>query len=127
MANQLKMATRNAIIVLWRRGWSHRRIARELGVHRETVSRYVKHAREEDEPAKPAKVTPGTEAASGSKPAKVTPGNTSARSKCESFRQIIIDKLDMGLSAQRIYQDLVCEQDLRASYQSNRSSVLCES
>ena len=42
MANQLKMADIQAILVLKRRGWSDRRIARELGVHRETVSRYVR-------------------------------------------------------------------------------------
>ena len=40
MANQLKMATVNAIRTLRERGWSQRRIARTLGVHRETVGRY---------------------------------------------------------------------------------------
>ena len=40
MANNLKMAIIHAIIGLLERGWSYRRIARELGVHRETVSRY---------------------------------------------------------------------------------------
>ncbi len=42
MANRLKMADIQAILLLKRRGWSDRRIARELGVHRETVSRYVR-------------------------------------------------------------------------------------
>ena len=32
MANVLKMADQAAIIALWRRGWSRRRIAREIGV-----------------------------------------------------------------------------------------------
>ncbi len=41
MANQLKMAMVNAILTLKQRGWSHRRIARELGINRETVTRYV--------------------------------------------------------------------------------------
>ncbi len=41
MANVLKMAKVNSIQVLHARGWSQRRIARELGVHRETVARYV--------------------------------------------------------------------------------------
>ena len=40
MANQLKMAMVEAIIALLERGWSYRRIARELGIHRETVARY---------------------------------------------------------------------------------------
>ena len=41
MANQLGMAEQQSIIVLAKRGWSYRRIARTLGIHRETVSRYV--------------------------------------------------------------------------------------
>ncbi len=46
MANQLGMAEQHSIITLWKRGWSHRRIARTLGIHRETVSRYVRLASE---------------------------------------------------------------------------------
>ena len=41
MANVLRMAKVQAIVGLWRQGWSFRRIARELGIHRDTVSRYV--------------------------------------------------------------------------------------
>lgn len=41
VANRLKMATVHSILTLRSRGWSYRRIARELGVHRETVKRYV--------------------------------------------------------------------------------------
>ena len=40
MANVLKVAVVHAIIGLLDQGWSYRRIARELGVHRETVARY---------------------------------------------------------------------------------------
>lgn len=47
MANQIKMAVRDTIVTLWERGWSQRRIARELGIDRETVSRYVRLARQE--------------------------------------------------------------------------------
>ncbi|MBM3300521.1 MAG: IS21 family transposase, partial [Deltaproteobacteria bacterium] len=100
MSNKLKMATANAIVVLWRRGWSYRRIARELGIHRETVRRYVKGALEE------------------SKPAKVTAGDLASRSTCEPFRKLISDKVGAGLSAQRVYQDLVCEHGFAASYES---------
>ena len=39
MANQLKMAVVHAILTLARLGWSRRRIARELGIDRETVAR----------------------------------------------------------------------------------------
>ncbi len=37
MANKLKMATIQAIIALHQRGLSNRRIARELGIDRQTV------------------------------------------------------------------------------------------
>jgi len=42
MANYLKMAQVQAILQLKDRGWSNRRIERELGIHRETVSRYLR-------------------------------------------------------------------------------------
>ncbi len=42
MANVLRMADQAAIIALWQRGWSQRRIARETGFDRSTVARYVR-------------------------------------------------------------------------------------
>ena len=42
MANQLKMADLQALMALHRRGWSKRRIARELGIDRETVGRHIR-------------------------------------------------------------------------------------
>ena len=42
MANRLKMAEHQAIIGLVRLRWSYRRIAAELGIDRQTVSRHVK-------------------------------------------------------------------------------------
>jgi len=57
MANQLGMAERHSILVLARRGWSHRRIARELGIHRETVARYLGLT-----PAEPVRAHPPPEA-----------------------------------------------------------------
>ena len=56
MANGLKMAVRHAVIALLERGWSHRRIARELQVHRETVARYDRLRK-----SKPAISTPGSD------------------------------------------------------------------
>ncbi len=51
MTNQLGMAEQHSIITLWKQGWSHRRIARTLGIHRATVSRYVRLASERIEEA----------------------------------------------------------------------------
>ena len=44
MANQLKMAVGHSILTLHKRGWSYRRIGRELGIHRDTARRYVQLA-----------------------------------------------------------------------------------
>lgn len=44
MANRLKMAEHQSILGLVRLNWSYRRIAAELGIDRETVSRHVKAA-----------------------------------------------------------------------------------
>jgi len=86
MANRLKMAEVYAILALWERGWSFRRIARQLGVHRETVSRYVRAAEAAAKPAKPppgpegeqatavADSTAGSGPPAGSRPAIPTPG-----------------------------------------------------
>lgn len=128
MANRLKMAKVNAILQLRERGWSFRRIARELGVHRDTVSRVVREAVAGADPAKvplgsegaaapkPAKVTHGTEGGLPANPAKVPLGDPASRSQCEPFRAEIAAKLERGLSAQRIWQDLRDEQAFTASY-----------
>ena len=68
MANRLKMAVANAIITLNQRGWSHRRIARELGIDRETVKRHLELARNGSKPT--TNVPLGSE---GSKPATNAP------------------------------------------------------
>jgi len=44
MANRIKMAMKQAILVLSEQGWSYRAISRRLGVHRETVSKHVRAA-----------------------------------------------------------------------------------
>jgi transposase len=54
------------------------------------------------------------------------PGEDAARgraSDCEPFRQVILDRLDLGLSAQRIYQDLVSDHGFVGSYYSVRRFV----
>jgi len=51
VANQLKMAVVSAIITLKQREWSNRRIARELGIDRETVKRHLELAQDGSNPA----------------------------------------------------------------------------
>ena len=55
-----------------------------------------------------------------SKPAKVTAGS---RSKCGPLRKEILEKLELDLSAQRIYQDLVTEEEFVESYESVKRYV----
>jgi len=72
MANELKMATVQSILSLHEKRWSYRRIARELGIDRGTVARYVRLARESAQ-AEPSSAGAGGEAA-GSKPANAPTG-----------------------------------------------------
>jgi len=174
MANQLKMGLVNSIRTLLTRGWSRRRIARELGVNRETVGRYAKLGRDDEvfvEAAadsadpKPAKAPTGSSGdgpgetpcapdgskparaptgSDGSKPAQAPPGSgafppvdldavsestlalggrSRSASHCEPLRAIIEAKLALGLTAQRIYQDLVAEHGFTSRYHSVRRFV----
>jgi transposase len=184
MANLLKMAKAQAIIVLHAQGWRQRRIARELNIDRETVAKYLRASSCVPKPAKaplgseepggegrehwesllsaevfdgekriesgppspssgesvgdskpakaplgsnskPAKAPLGSEAVSqGIAAVEAAPGSAAAsgvsersissekegdRSACEPYRQAILEKLEQGLTAQRIYQDLVAE------------------
>lgn len=117
MSNQLKMATIQTILSLRAQRWSFRRIARELGVHRETVARYVRQAESKQAVvSKPAKAPTG----SGELPSSIPPPPALplSRSDCEPWREAILAKFDQGLSARRIYQDLGAEHGFGGSYYS---------
>lgn len=66
--NQLKVHQHESIVSLWKRGWSARRIVRELGFGRDVVRKYIHLANE-------ATPSPGTEPVVESKPATPSPGN----------------------------------------------------
>jgi transposase len=147
MSNSLKVSLQTTIYSLDGRGWSRRRIARELGIDRETVGRYLRLAKpaistagleeagetkpaistaefEEAGEAKPAISTTGFEEAGETKPAISTAGNGVGRkSQCEPLAEVILAKAELGLSAQRIYQDLVGENGFTDSYQSVKRFV----
>ena len=115
--NQLKVSLQQTITALASRNWSRRRIARELGIDRETVGRYLRWDGS-DEPPKPAILPAGSEGLEDSKPAIVPTGSAAGRrSQCEPWRQRIeAAMVQRGLSAQRIYQDLVFEEKFTGSY-----------
>lgn len=151
MANRLKVGWVQAIETLLSRGWSHRRIARTLGIDRGTVARYARRARA---PANAAGAPPGSEggaaadSTAGVDPIaakaplgkqEAPPGSAESLnpaamevapvdppvqpSQCEPFREIILAKLELGLSAKRIHQDLVREHGFAAEYHSVRRFV----
>jgi len=116
MANQLTMAEISAILTLHESEHSNREIARLLGVHRETVGKYVTGREGQNRPNAP----PGSEAVDEGGP---PPSATGPPSDCESFRQLILEKVEQGLSATRIYQDLCGEPGFVASYYSVRRFI----
>ena len=145
--NQLKVSLQQTIITLSSHGWSQRRIARELALDRGTVGKYLRgeakpasnptHGSGELEPPKPATIlTLGSEPGAGSKPATdSTHGSESEprpkpasnltlgskpgpASRSAPFAEQIKAGLATGLSAQRIYQDLVREHAFTGGYQS---------
>jgi DNA replication protein DnaC len=146
MPNRLKVAMIETILALRQRGWSQRRIAHELGIDRETVARHLKQAAADSKPAsaplgsdtveadsKPASAPLGSaEGTDGPKPASTPIGSkpdadagsrAGRASECEPFRGVIHAKLDLGLSAQRIHQDLVADHGFTGSYYSVRRFV----
>lgn len=140
MANQLKMALIETILTLRQRGWSLRRIGRELGVNRETVARHLQRAHQQSKPAnaplgsapeadgaKPANAPLGSgpdssDASPGLAPVPEAPARGRS-SECEPWRAVILAKLELGLSAQRIYQDLVTGHGFTSKYPSVRRFV----
>jgi len=132
MANILKVHEQNTIEQLAKQGWSRRRISRHLGIDRKTVRRYLREAAKS-----PTISTPGSEEAESSKAPISTPGQATGSelvtealqaevgrpSLCDPHRLRIETKLDAGLSAQRIYQDLVAEIAFTGSYQSVKRFV----
>jgi transposase len=152
MSNLLCVAVIDTILSLYQRGWSQRRIACELGVQRETVARYLRQAADAkpanapigssdaDNDAKPANAPIGSPAPGDApKPAPAPLGaaglpdmptappaletGAGRPSDCAPWRAVIEAKLELGLSAQRIYQDLVAEHDFTGSYYSVRRFV----
>jgi IS30 family transposase len=99
MGNVLKMDKQQQIRALLDLGWSYRRIEKETGVRRETISKYD-HRKQK---SKAAKV-----------PTDELP--IFSRSSAAEFHETIIRALEQGLSSQRIYQDLVTDHQAQISY-----------
>jgi len=123
MSNVLKVSYQETIRSLHQMGWSERRIARELGINRRTVKRHaskctnVPTGNTEESGSKCTIVPTGAEPVLEPKCAILPAGKTAGRqSQCEPFSEAIAGKIELGLSAQRIYQDLVEEHGFAGSY-----------
>ena len=84
MSNITQVELQKSIISLYEQGWSERKIAHNLGVHRATVKRYV----------------------SDSKCTNPQPGKQGPVSTCEPHRERIKEWFESGLSMERIHHDL---------------------
>jgi len=148
VSNVLNEEQKQQIIALGRLGWSLRRIQRETGIRRETISAYLKEAGVALRPprgrrirAKPAsqtgEVTPdSTTTKPASQSEEVTPdsggelagenpstpepkpGRSPSASACEPYVETIEVGLAKGRNAKAIWQDLVDVFDFAGGYQS---------
>lgn len=119
--NQLNVSLQQTILTLSARGWSRRRIARHLTIDRETVGRHVRRAEAASKPAIPPT---GSGEALDSKPAIVPAGSPAGRqSLCRPWAEAIETAVTAGLSAQRIYQDLVAGHGFTGGYDSVKRFV----
>jgi transposase len=152
MSNRLSMAQTQAIQALAATGRSNRAISRELGIDRGAVAKTLSQIQNQppvwEAPTGSADEITGVAASNSSDEtttadsAKVDANATSvssttdisstthhkdapaaSRSECDVHREEIIRKLEQGLSAQRIWQDLVDDKGFGAKYHSVRRYV----
>ena len=153
MSNRLSMAQTQAIQALAATGQSNRAISRALGIDRGTVAKTLSqiqnqppvweaptgsgHAPTGFQDADQVVQTEPTQLAEGgvktcspsiTAHSSSTPGGDEApagsRSECEPHRDEIVRKLEQGLTAQRIWQDLIDEYGFAAKYHSVRRYVV---
>jgi transposase len=143
MANNLKMDLIQTIRTFYTQGWSKRRIARELRIDRQTVRRHLAEISKS-----PTLSTSGFSTVPDQNHPLSTPGDSGSAnqtdplstsgqaevseaisqvfgrpSKCQPHADLIASKLELGLTAQRIYQDLVNEVGFSGSYQAVKRFV----
>jgi Homeodomain-like domain len=96
MSNVLKVSHQEAIRSLYQKGWSQRRIARELGINRRTVRRYTEGEAKCTSISTPGSgelsdskctsiSTPGAESMPGREPAISVAEPWGRKSRCEPF------------------------------------------
>lgn len=121
--NQLKVNRQHTIVSLFEQGWSKRKIARELGLDRATVRKYLAGVT----PKPPTPQTGSLESTEAKSPTHPQTGSAAPpgpASLCDRWQEQIAAAFQAGLSVQRIYQDLVGEHQFTGSYHAVRRFVL---
>jgi transposase len=122
------MDKKQTLYSLFRLGWSIRKISRETKTHRSTVLRYrtvfqaVPLVPTDDSTEKPSLTYRSAfqnvpEVPADSSPSSPAIPLTNSLS-ISHHREVIVEKLSLGLTAQRIYQDLVDDHSYTGSYDS---------
>lgn len=117
--NQLKVHQQQTIKALFERGWSKRRIARELGLDRVTVRKYLAGV-DSKSPTPPTGSAGPSDSKSPTNPHTGSASGSGPESLSQPWKEQIEQGLQTGLSVQRIYQDLVIEHGFTGSYYSVR-------
>ena len=152
MSNRLSMAQTQAIQALAATGHSKRAISRALGIDRETVAKTLSQIQnpppgweaptgsadgstgfQDPDQVTGTGPTRGAESEAETCSTSITTNSSSSidgdetpigsRSECEPYRDEVFRKLEQGLTAQRIWQDLIDEFGFAAKYQSVRRYV----
>jgi transposase len=149
MAKRLTMAEIDTILTLHKAGHSNREISALVGVNRETVGKHLARIKAQNQPnaptGKPLDDSGGCPAGNDAdddpagvvsqnppdQPSVGAPPTGSAstqphgpQSECEAFREEILAKIEQGLEAVRIHQDLVGDhRDGAPSYYSVRRFI----
>ena len=128
MANQLAMDKVQSIKSLRATGMSQRRIAKTLGISRKAVRRHLEPIPPKDTKAPTGEAPTGSEGPNDTKAPTGSecppePAGQRCRSLCGAYRETILAKLEQGLTAQRIYQDLQQEHGFPGRYSSVRRFV----
>jgi len=119
VANHLSVTKSNAIKKSHQQGLSQRDIARALDVDRKTVRRHLTNDQADDDSKRTGAPTGTSELDSAVDLSRAA----NSLSACEPFREAIEEKLDRGLHAQRIFQDLQIECNFQGKYWSVRRFV----
>jgi len=120
LARYLEMTKRHQLESLIELGWSERRIAKELGIHRNTVRRYaeLRRAKCTKTPTEPEGGGVGEEAPAAERPVQVRRPYRAAVHHDE-----VLAGVKAGDSAQVIYQGLIEEHGYPGSYDSVKRYV----